>query len=359
MPVTYLKGGKPMPGWATHAAGTVGLDAVTADKVAIKKVDWLWPGRVARGTLAIVEGDPGQGKSAICLDLAARLSVGGPLPDGTACEPATSVVLSAEDSAETTLVPRLVAAGADLGKITIVNGLPSGEPFRIPDHMPLLRAKVIETGARLVVVGPLYGFLDPKMQGDAQVRKALNPLAALAEATGAAVLVVRHLTKKSGRAMYQGGGSIAVVALARTAMRVDADPEHPGRHVLAVVKCNLGPRAPSLRYRLVEKIVAPDEDQGLTAPAVEWLGETSVTADELAAGPGGAQGGAVQEAATFLKQVLKDGPMPPTEVFALGQQDGHSKASIRRASNLLKVEKVQVHEGGKIVGWRWRLPGSG
>ncbi len=61
----------------------------------------------------------------------------------------------------------------------------------------------------------------------------------------------------------------------------------------------------------------------------------------------------------FLKQVLKDGPMPPTEVFALGQENGHSKASIRRAATKLKVEKVQVHEGGKIVGWRWRLPGSG
>ncbi len=138
-------------------------------------------------------------------------------------------------------------------------------------------------------------------------------------------------------------------------MRADADPEHPGRHVLAVVKCSLGPLAASLRYRLVEKIVESDEDQGLTAPAVEWLGTTDLTADDLAAEPGGA----VWDAAAFLKQVLKDGPMPPTEVFALGPQDGHSKASIRRASNLLKVEKVQVHEDGKIVGWLWRLPGSG
>ncbi len=93
------------------------------------------------------------------------------------------------------------------------------------------------------------------------------------------------------------------------------------------------PHAPSLRYRLVEKFVESDEDQVLTAPAVDWLGTTDLTADELAAGPGGAQGGAVQEAAVFLKQGIKDGPMPPTEVFALGQENGHSKTSIRRQCN--------------------------
>jgi len=244
----------------------------------------------------------------------------------------------------------LEAAGADLGLSTIVNGLPGGEPFRIPDHMPLLRAKVIETGARLVVVDPLYGFLDPKALSDAQVRRALKPLVTLADETGAAVLVVRHLTKKSGKAMYQGGGSIAVVALARTAMRVDADPEHPGRSVLAVVKCNLGPRAPSIRYRLVERIVAPDEDQGLTAPAVAWLGTTELTADDLAAGPGGA----VQEASVFLKQVLKDGPMPAMELFALAKEEGLSEISLRRAAKKLNVKKKKVHEGDKTCS-RWSL----
>ncbi len=156
--------------------------------------------------------------------------------------------------------------------------------------------------------------------------------------------------------MYQGGGSIAVVALARTAMRVDADPEHPGCRVLAVVKCNLGPHAPSLRYRLVEKIVESDEDQGFPAPAVDWLGITDLTADELAAGAGGA----VWDAAVFLKQVLKDGPMPAKELFALAKEDGHSPASIRRAAKMLKVEKEQVHGGGKITGWLWHLAsGSG
>jgi hypothetical protein len=260
------------------------------------------------------------------------------------------VVLSAEDDAATTLVPRLVAAGADLGKVTIVNGLPGGEPFRIPDHLSLLRAKVIETGARLVVVDPLYGFLNSPALTEMQLRKALNPLAALAKATGAAVLVVRHLTKKSGKAMYQGGGSIAVVALARTAMRVDSDPEHPGRHVLAVVKCNLGPPAPSLRYRLVEKIVESDEDQGLTAPAVEWLGTTDLTADDLAAGPGGAVPAAPMQ---LVARRTSGAPEPRSTWTTPGPRHGAPVTGRRRPAprrfRARKVTKV-------LVAWHHRAP---
>ncbi len=105
-----------------------------------------------------------------------------------------------------------------------------------------------------------------------------------------------------------------------------------------------------LRYRLVEKIVAPDEDQGLKAPAVQWLGTTDLTADELAAGPGGA----VWDASVFLKQVLNDGPMQATEVFAKAKEDGHSEISLRRAAKKLNVKKKKVHEGDKTCS-RWSL----
>jgi hypothetical protein len=36
-------------------------------------VSWLWPGRLAAGNLALLEGDPGLGKSLLTLDLCARL----------------------------------------------------------------------------------------------------------------------------------------------------------------------------------------------------------------------------------------------------------------------------------------------
>ena len=46
-------------------------------------VSWLWPGRLALGKLAMLDGDPGLGKSLLTLDLCARLSSGRPMPDGS------------------------------------------------------------------------------------------------------------------------------------------------------------------------------------------------------------------------------------------------------------------------------------
>src|SRR5271165_4498113 len=78
---------------------------------------WLWPGRLAFGKLAIVDGDPGLGKSLLTLDLCARVSTGRPMPDGSAGPAACAVlVLNAEDGDGDTVRPRLQALGADLDR---------------------------------------------------------------------------------------------------------------------------------------------------------------------------------------------------------------------------------------------------
>src|SRR5262245_45815399 len=48
-----------------------------------RQVHWLWPNRLPLGKLAILDGDPGLGKSLIALDLCARLSTGREFPDGS------------------------------------------------------------------------------------------------------------------------------------------------------------------------------------------------------------------------------------------------------------------------------------
>src|SRR5881398_3739736 len=85
------------------------------------RVEWLWPHYLARGKLALLDGDPGVGKSLITIDLAARLSRGGPLPDGcVAGRPHLTLLLSAEDGAADTTRPRAEAAGADLDRVVTV-----------------------------------------------------------------------------------------------------------------------------------------------------------------------------------------------------------------------------------------------
>lgn len=241
-------------------------------------IRWLWPGRLALGKLALLEGDPGLGKSLVSLDLCARLSRGLPFPDGAApAGPANALVLNAEDGAADTVRPRLASLGADLDRVFVPA---TGEgPLLLPGQAARLDAALAATGARLAVLDPLLAFLDARVAGgnDQSVRRALAPLAEVAARRDCAVLLIRHLTKKGPRrAVHGGAGAVGLVGLCRSAWLVGRDPCLPGLCVLAQVKNNLAPPQPSLAYR-----VASDEG----GVFVSWLGGSPWSADQVMAGP--------------------------------------------------------------------------
>src|SRR5438874_1530120 len=126
-------------------------------------VDWLWPGRLALGKLALLDGDPGLGKSFVTLDLCARLSTGRPFPDGSPAPGAcASVVLNAEDQADETIWHRLHALGADPARVFVARGGKAGptDLLRLPSRTAALERIVRQSRARLVVIDPLMAFLD-------------------------------------------------------------------------------------------------------------------------------------------------------------------------------------------------------
>src|SRR5262249_39274892 len=88
-------------------------NVVCVEDVQAEPITWLWPGRIARGKLSLIAGDPGLGKSVLTTALASVVSRGSKWPDGTACEPGSVIFLSAEDDLADTIRPRLDAAGAD------------------------------------------------------------------------------------------------------------------------------------------------------------------------------------------------------------------------------------------------------
>jgi RecA-family ATPase len=214
------------------------------------QIHGLWEPYVARGKVALLDGDPGVGKSLLTLDLAARLSRGLAPPTGAASgRPHVTLILSAEDDIAA-MRPRAEAAGADLNWIITVTG-PGGAPLVLPDRLADLEAFVCSTEADLVVIDPVMAFLAPGAAAnvDQCVRRALNPLAVMAARHGCAILLVRHLCKSdSGKAVLRGQGSIGFVAAARTAMLAARHPADPSLHVLAVSKSNATVRPPSLGY---------------------------------------------------------------------------------------------------------------
>jgi len=323
------------------------------------RVSWLWPGRIPLGKLTIIDGDPGLGKSVLTLDLAARVSRGLPMPflereAGDDAEAAGVVLLSAEDGLEDTIRPRLDAAGADVGRILALDRIPddcAGRLPVIPDDVEYVRRAIHEVQAKLVIVDPLTAFLsgDTNSHRDQDVRRALHPLAKLADETGAAIVPVRHLSKAPGNnPLYRGGGSIGIIGAARSGLLVAKDPDNVDRRILASTKCNLAKPASSLAFEL-----SAAENGALR---VGWIGESTLTADALLAVPKDDEDrNAVQEAVQVLQSVLADGPVPADDAKKEARKAGISERTIYRAKDILGVKSRKVSFTGKGV-WQWSLP---
>jgi hypothetical protein len=320
-------------------------------------VDWLWPGVLATGKLTLIDGDPNQGKSLFALDLAARLTTGRALADGHVPPgPQSVVLLGGEDGIRDTVIPRLIAAGADRSRIHVIGAPPvdggPGRPPSLPEDCDLIAETMRRTASRLLIADPLFAYLSRSLcaLNDSAIRQALAPLARLAEGTRSAVLMSRHLTKGTGKqAIYRGSGSIALIGLARAAFLVARAPNDPDLHVLACTKNNLGPLPPSLGYR----IRRVDDDQAV----LDWTGPVAMTADELVLGSLRAWGGALPEAIAFLEQLLQAGPVAAAEVYAKARTAGIADRTLNRAKIELSIQSEQQWCDGR-KSWHWKLPAA-
>lgn len=339
-----------------------GVEATRANVVCLsevkpQQVEWLWPDRIPFRKITLLDGDPGLGKSTLTMSIAALVSTGQPMPLGSQRrEAAGVVVVSLEDGLADTIRPRLEAAGADLLRVYALTGIgPELRTPTLPDDLPEIERVVREHRARLVIFDPLMGVLGEGIDAhkDQHVRRALAPVAAFAERTGAAVVVVRHLNKSGGaQAIYRGGGSIGITGAARSVMLVAKDPDNPEGRVLASVKSNLGQQPKALRFGLV---VSPLNGY----PLVGWAGTCGLTADELVAPPeneGRENAEARRTAEQFLRTELASGPRRAAEIQASARAEGLCKTTLWRAKAALHVD---VRKVGFRSGWFWCLPGSG
>lgn len=142
-----------------------------------ERVEWLWGGRVAEGKISVWEGDPGLGKSAATIDVAARKSSGRGWPDGSSCEAGGVVICSAEDGLADTIRPRLDAAGGDPSRVLALVTVSDGESehlLSIPEDLNVVRRGIARVDAKLVIVDPLMAFLSGRHNAhkDQDVRRA-------------------------------------------------------------------------------------------------------------------------------------------------------------------------------------------
>ena len=333
-------------------------------EVAERKVEWIWPGRIPRGKLTILDGDPELGKSALTFDIIARLSKGVALPDRARTMPLKVLIMSSEDDIEDTIKPRLRAAGATFENVFTItlrkDATGARIPFTIPDDLGRLDAALDETKASLALLDPIVGFASEDIQthNDASMRRMLGPLADVANERRCAILGIRHLKKdvREQNPLYRGGGSIAITGAARSVMLVGRMPNDDTDlvRVLAPVKNNLARRADvrSLKYQ----IEPWDDDDSI--PVVTWLGETTVTAQELLSQPDSRKHAPARaEAEEIIREVLARGAMPVREFDNEMRSAGLKPDTVRSARDHVGVHKWRErNDDGTTRAWFLHLP---
>jgi putative DNA primase/helicase len=329
--------------------------------VAPQTVEWLWPNRIAIGKNNLVCGDPGLGKSLFALDVAARVSTGAGFPDAHHLErePGGVVVLTMEDDAADTLVPRLLAHGADTSRIAHVQGIAEVDGDGKAIHgidltrdIDAVRAAAQQVpNCRLVIIDTIGDYLGKTdAHRNNEVRAVLNPLAALATECRLAILAIAHFRKGEGRAIHAAMGSLAFVGQARVAWAITRCQTNARRRLLTCIKNNLAVDNSGLAYS-----IEPHGEDG--SPVLCWEAEpVRMNAEQAMAPPPRAKGRPPEvrdDAAGWLAQQLAQGPQPATQLLDDADGAGFNRRTVQRAFNQLGCKRSKA---GLRDPWVWSLP---
>jgi putative DNA primase/helicase len=336
-----------------------------ASEIKIEPVEWLWPGRVAIGKQTLIAGEAGLGKSQVAIAMVATVTRAALWPCDEGRAPSGSaLLLCAEDGAADTIVPRLLAAGADLGRVGIVSAVRTEDgkgrrTFNLQADLDLLEKEIIRRGdVRFVGIDPVTSYLGPNVDSHvtAAVRGVLEPVAEMAGRLRTAILSITHPPKGAGAAaINRFTGSVAFVAAARAAFMIIRDADAETRRLFLPVKNNLAPLGNGLAFRLEQRIVGPAA-KGVVASSVSWESTpVTISADEaLRATDAGndLDQGSKEEAKEFLREALAAGPALATELKKQAAELLISTATLRRAKKDLRVRVTRDGFGpGSKVLW--------
>jgi hypothetical protein len=351
-------------------ARSVAVGTFPASTVKTERVAWLWQDRIATRGLAVVAGEKALGKSLLTnAKLPAAVSVG-KLPGDLYGQPAHVAVASAEDDWRSVIAPRLTACGADLDRVHGIEVRNDDGPvgLTLPDHVAQLEHALADlAGAgcppRLLVVDPIGAFLggSTDSHNDASVRRALAPLAAMADRLDLAVLVVAHLNKAEGtRLLTRVNGSGAFVNAARSVLGFVRDPddddgEQGYERVLVHVASNWGTYASSLAMRVEPRTVTLDDGTEAGVGYLDDLGESDIRIEDVQRG--GEHDRESVEDAIIADLEGRGGKAPSLDVKeAVSGRVGCSTSTVDRAARRLGEHgDLTVTSGGFPRRTTWAL----
>lgn len=361
--VDDLKDAAATPG-GSRTADPRQVRLTIVEAINVQPVTWLWEGRLPVGTVTLLAGREGIGKSTVAYQLVADITRG--LLDGAHKGTPRSVIICAtEDSWAHTITPRLKAAGADLTRVYRVDVVtPTGEaPLVLPLDVVGLAASVREVDAVMVLFDPIISRLSDQLDThkDAEVRRGLEPIGAMADELGVVVLGVIHVNKSgSTDALNAVMGSRAFSSVARAVLFCMRDPDsEDGLRLLGQPKNNLGrDDLPTLAFKIETAIAAVVDAQPVYTGRIVWAGEVDKSIREaLEDDQDLTVQTAVTEAAMWLEDYLtaNGGTARSAEVKKNGRPLGHSERTLVRARKRLQL---LVNSSGFPRETWWSLPGT-
>ena len=313
------------------------LRLIKMSDVEATKVEWLWYPYIPYGKVTIIQGDPGEGKTTLILNLAALLSKGEKLPESMErSEPINIIYQTAEDGLSDTVKPRLIAANADDERITVIDE--SKSELSLTDER--LEQAIIETKAKLVILDPLQAYIGANvdMHRANEIRPVMKHLAEVAQRQQCAVVLIGHLNKAIGmKSSYRGLGSIDIPASARSVLLVGRIKDNPTVRVMAQVKSSLAPEGEPIAFEL-------NKETGF-----RFIGKYDISIDDLLNGV--ATTSKLEQAEKLLRDMLSDGS-------SIKQKQLQQQAKIRN------ISERTLNEAKKNVGvksfrsnneWYWKL----
>lgn len=331
---------------------------INMESVKVEQIEWLLYPFIPFGKVTIIQGDPGEGKTTMVLQIIAKLTRGEPillnqksqkeaqkdseknlkqevLPQDNPMQPVNVIYQTAEDGLGDTIKPRLLAAGADCSRVLVIDD--REQPLTMLDVR--LEEAIMQTKARMVVLDPIQGFLgtDVDMHRANEIRPLMKRVAVLAEKYHCAIILIGHMNKNSnGKSSYRGLGSIDFQAAARSVLIVGRLKDEPELRVMCHVKSSLAPEGKSVAFRL-------DKETGF-----QWIGEYDISADDLLSGD--ARGQKSRIAKEFLLDILADGGMAQKKIEEEASKQGIKKKTLRNAKQELEIDSIK--RGNQ---WFWIL----
>lgn len=313
------------------------LQMIKMSEIQSQEVAWLWYPFIPYGKLTIVQGDPGDGKTTLVLNIAAKLSRGeGIDSEMKLTEPLTVIYQSAEDGLADTVKPRLEVAGADCENISVIDE--SVKSLSMIDER--LEEAVIRTKAKLLILDPIQAYLGGGMDMNRanEARDMTKKLAALAEKYQCAIVLVGHMNKAAGnKAAYRGMGSIDFFAVARSVLLVGRVEGEANIRAVVQIKNNLAAFGHPKAFELSED-------------GFHWLGDYEITVDEVLGGIA-PKTNKLEQAKRLLRELAEtNNAMQSNEIFNLAEEQSISRRTLENAKKELGIRAKRINNS-----WYWEL----